>query len=377
MVMTQQQAPKPSTLGTLSALAILVMSAFVMPGLACPTDDVKPASSIAAAGATSPAPQTLDHAAVADRYIESATRGQASRSDEALAYRSGLTTATAPRAMAVLRSDPAFAPQDAPTATMTGPAPGTSPRTYDLPPGKLEAISTLMARQDVPIWVEIQNDHIVVHATPEQHQVFEAFVEMIHPSAGAASTSPLAVVPRSTVTITSPSQLDRLQTMREGALRIERSRLEFGQQATKLHADALRAKEGSGSVRGLAHQLVTQAESTTDPASREALLRAAAALQARSAALQAEADSVSSRVRQLEVQIRGLDAMLAQIQTKMKAELDASGTTTQQPSAAPFAPEVIIDSPAEVPAMAPVPTPPPAPPAAPAPPAPNLEPLDC
>lgn len=382
MVMTQHQAPRPSTLGTLSALALLGLSAFVMPGLACPTDDAKPASSSAvAATPAAPASSAPDHADVANRYIEAATREKAPRAAEAMAYRSGMTTTTAPRAMAVLRSDTTSAPQDTPAATMTGPAPGTSPRTYDLPAGKLEAISTLMARQDVPIWVEIQNDHIVVHATPEQHRVFEAFVKMIHPSAGSASgplsTSPRASSPRSTVAITSPSQLDRLQTLREGASRIERSRLEFGQEAAKLYSDVRRAREGSGSVGGLAQQLVTQAESTTDPASRQALLQAAGALQSRSVALQSEADSVSIHIRQLQDQILRLDAMLAEIQAKMKAESNASGTPAAPPAAAPVAPEVIIDSPAEPPLMAPIPTPPPAPPAPPAQPAPKFEPLDC
>lgn len=380
MVMTQHQAPTPSAVGTLSALALLGMSAFVMPGLACPTDDVKPASSMAVAAPTAPsapASPTLDHEAAADRSIKSATREPTSRSAEAMPNRSGLTTATTPRAMTVLGSDPASAPSDAQTTTISGPSSGTTPRPYDLPAGKLEAISALMARQDVPIWVEIRNDHIVVHATPEQHRVFEAFVKMIHPSAGAASTSPRALSPRSTVAIIPPSPLDRLQMMREGAWRLERSRLEFGQQVTKLHGDALRAREGSGRVRGLAHQLVAQAEGTTDPASREALLQAADALQSRSAALQAEADSLTVRGRQLEEQIRELDAMLARLQAKMKAELDAPGTTTHHSMEAPIAPEVILDSPADLPVMAPVPSPPSAPPSPPAPPAPKFDPLAC
>jgi beta-lactamase regulating signal transducer with metallopeptidase domain len=47
-------------------------------------------------------------------------------------------------------------------ATMSAPAEGTEPREYRLPAGKLEALSELMARQDVPIWIERGQGKIVV-----------------------------------------------------------------------------------------------------------------------------------------------------------------------------------------------------------------------
>jgi len=54
-------------------------------------------------------------------------------------------------------------------------------RTYKLPKGKLKALTGLMVRQDVPILVSPQGDGIEVHATPKQHKIFKAFVNMIHP----------------------------------------------------------------------------------------------------------------------------------------------------------------------------------------------------
>lgn len=53
-----------------------------------------------------------------------------------------------------------------------GPAPGTSPRSYALPSGKLRAMIALMERQDVPIFIERHTDKIVVHATANQHEAF-------------------------------------------------------------------------------------------------------------------------------------------------------------------------------------------------------------
>ena len=38
-----------------------------------------------------------------------------------------------------------------------------------------------MARNDVPVWIERYSDHITVHATPEGHEVFGAFIMLIHP----------------------------------------------------------------------------------------------------------------------------------------------------------------------------------------------------
>ena len=57
----------------------------------------------------------------------------------------------------------------------------TVARSYKLPPGKLEALTTLMIRGDVPVLVSPGGNELVVHATPEQHEVFAAFVKLINP----------------------------------------------------------------------------------------------------------------------------------------------------------------------------------------------------
>jgi hypothetical protein len=52
-------------------------------------------------------------------------------------------------------------------------------RFYRLAPGKLEAFRALLTRDDVPIVVSPQEDGISVQASPRQHEVFAAFLQMI------------------------------------------------------------------------------------------------------------------------------------------------------------------------------------------------------
>lgn len=56
-------------------------------------------------------------------------------------------------------------------------------RTYALPKGKLKELTDLMVLQDVPILVtpRVEEGVIDVHATPAQHEIFSAFLSIIHP----------------------------------------------------------------------------------------------------------------------------------------------------------------------------------------------------
>ena len=55
----------------------------------------------------------------------------------------------------------------------------TITRDYFLPEGRLEALTELMVRSDVPILVTPKDDRIQVHATEAEHHVFKLFVDMI------------------------------------------------------------------------------------------------------------------------------------------------------------------------------------------------------
>lgn len=91
----------------------------------------------------------------------------------------------APRG-AIARTMPAPGVPGAPVATRTPDSAGDGEkvnRVYRLPEGKLEALTALMSRQDVPVLISPRDDGIEVIATPEQHKAFQAFVELINPSA--------------------------------------------------------------------------------------------------------------------------------------------------------------------------------------------------
>jgi len=63
-------------------------------------------------------------------------------------------------------------------------------RRYELPEGKLEALTALMSRSDVPLLINPGKGFIEVNGTPAQHDAFAAFVKLIHPSADSVAEKP-------------------------------------------------------------------------------------------------------------------------------------------------------------------------------------------
>lgn len=58
---------------------------------------------------------------------------------------------------------------------------------YALPSGKLDALYNFLVRDDVPVRVRKDGDKLEVHATEAQHEIFKAFLRMVHPEGGAKS----------------------------------------------------------------------------------------------------------------------------------------------------------------------------------------------
>lgn len=69
--------------------------------------------------------------------------------------------------------------------------------TYTLPAGKLKALSELMIRDDVPIRVSPGGDTITVYGTRRQHEIFQAFLRLIHPDGSFSAPSPARGAPGS------------------------------------------------------------------------------------------------------------------------------------------------------------------------------------
>ncbi|MBI4718322.1 MAG: hypothetical protein HY763_10990 [Planctomycetes bacterium] len=60
-------------------------------------------------------------------------------------------------------------------------------RAYKVPQGKLQALTNLMVRDDVPVRVRPTGDGLEVHATERQHAVFKGFLELISDAKQARS----------------------------------------------------------------------------------------------------------------------------------------------------------------------------------------------
>ncbi|MCP4246126.1 MAG: M48 family metalloprotease [bacterium] len=93
-------------------------------------------------------------------------------------------------------------------------------RKYVLPEGKLEALTALMSRSDVPVLIEPGEEVIVVHGTARQQAIFAAFVELIHPTGeykdtGASFYAPFDFDPRLTPRGSGRTRSEARQRLRE------------------------------------------------------------------------------------------------------------------------------------------------------------------
>lgn len=201
---------------------------------------------------------------------------------------------------------------------MSGPAEGTEPREYRLPNGKLQALSELMARQDVPIWIERGVGKIVVYATPEQHEVFAAFVKLINPagSSGAGhSSSPFgATAPSPEV---SAQMLDELRAKLD-ALNAQRDKQEEHVDQLRERADEMREK--ADRLREMADELREKATEAANDAARQALQQAQQTLSEQSngldtqvADIEAQAEAFEGQMAQLEAAIESIEANIEQM----------------------------------------------------------------
>jgi len=211
MVMTQRTAPRASVLGALAAVSIATLGMFVMPALACPPDEkeskTKVSQTAAADKAEAEAKQRQAQAKAKEKAakqraqargaapraegdffgeapaLEAMRRGQnredAARELEAKARKleeqaRQLERQRGPRAEREQRCAPA-------RVSVIGSGGPTEIRIYELPGGRLEALTELMARGDVPILIERRDGAIAVHGTPGQHRAFRDFVILIAP----------------------------------------------------------------------------------------------------------------------------------------------------------------------------------------------------
>jgi hypothetical protein len=236
-------------------------------------------------------------------------------------------------------------------ATMSATQGETVARSYALPKGKLEALVSLMSRQDVPILIQGQDDCIIVHATPGQHEIFAAFVAMINP--GSGGSGPSRSIPAAGLTSLSAQQVHELQahalSLAQQSHGLAASAHEYRAQAEALRADANRQREAA---KEAATQAREDAEEDADEADDERSdledhTMGAAAAEGFQAALESSIDVFEST---LDAQLERLDSLVAMIDEKLES-LQSQFEDIEVPVA--IVDPIVVDAFAPMPTIAP------------------------
>lgn len=371
MVMTTRTAPRMSLVGVLMTLGFVGFGAVVTPTLACPPES-KTSARAGTDLSTRARAQAAEEAARAAAPVETqslegeffgeapaleALRRRGPSSDAAPARaphsansfgtlaplapiaplapmtRGGRTIEVAPNAFAELSVATLPSPNWlggglGPMATEDGPLPGTTPRAYHLPEGKLMALKGLMERADVPIWMECNGDHLVFHATPQGHEVLAAFVRMIHPDGAEAQvgSARAALLDAELYAAAIQEAGASGRSSFEAALeRHAQQRLMLEAQLEALAEAAELAADRSERMQGLVESLADQASDAEDAEARRALEAAAQSLRSRATAHRTQSRNLENQVRALEQQIDELESRMEWLERDADAARDGRG----------------------------------------------------
>ncbi len=221
-----------------------------------------------------------------------------------------------------------------PPSISLGSGPGTGnesdevfTRTYTLPKGKLDALTQLMSRSDVPILVRLHENGLEVNANHRQHMTFAAFIQMIDPSADRRSDAgPQEDAIRAGLFRVDQQrmakELEKAAKQRAKALeRREKQRMKTGARMDELKMEALRRVEAQAALEQEAEDLEEQAENLADQAEelreqssrieeqagRESQQVNRAELESQALAIRHHAEALELRKGQLEDQARVIE----------------------------------------------------------------------
>lgn len=151
----------------------------------------------------------------------------------------------------------------------------TIERAYQLPAGKLKALTELMIRSDVPVLVRPEGEtSLTVIATEHDHAIFKAFVDMIHPEGRTDDKSSAAEGDRLRLAerYAQYAAAARLMGDEKAAEQIARAAWQWPRIAEmRAQRDAMRARlevlmRESATIEAMADQLDSQADALRDRA---------------------------------------------------------------------------------------------------------------
>jgi beta-lactamase regulating signal transducer with metallopeptidase domain/chaperonin cofactor prefoldin len=332
MIMTDTHTPRRSMSGLVLVMGLMISGWLATPALSGdtpPTPPAQPTAPVAAEPALVVAVPSAEIAAATealgavvvaagdDKDLEDRMERLEEQMSELMEKldRIGGHGATPPAAPLGMLRTPRVArvpsPRRVPAAPRAISQAGTIGRSYELPQGKLEALTELLVRDDVPILVRPKDGALEIIATPEQHEHIEAFIQMINPGDGEHQ-------PHAGGTGSSHASLTDEQRASMDAMR---SRMQTLRQAFRSKQNKMKRKEILGSMHQAAEALGHRAE---------ALERAADNLEKKSEELREKAKSLrekhgkdgegqTSAADELDEQAEAVDAQADTVRSEMEA----------------------------------------------------------
>lgn len=191
---------------------------------------------------------------------------------------------------------------------------------YALPAAKLDALWSLMRREDVPIRVRLDQGGIVVEGTAAQHRAFAQFVAMIHPSESA-------VAGRVAPAIDAPAAREReaaTQRALEQALRAQEAQMmRQAQDAQREMERAAREMQRESETRERAIQRLIEDQQRREQQVRELRERAAAASSEQRASLAARTEAAERDLAQALAASESARRELVQQRAQLEASLES------------------------------------------------------
>jgi len=212
-------------------------------------------------------------------------------------------------------------------------------RPYQLPGGKLDALTELMIRPDVPILVSPGDEAISRHGNELEQMIFGAFVEMIHPREGrgrrAAIDTPEFLIHESTADAADgrlhelhehlaiiEQQVHEIAHLQEMKAHVHQQMSAHEAQYDELLEAAERMHEESEDFEREADRLAEEADRLGGDAKRSAMRRAREILR-RARTLHRESETVERQAEMIERQHDALEHQADAIEEAIEAIEDA------------------------------------------------------
>ena len=210
-------------------------------------------------------------------------------------------------------------------------------KAHVLPAGKLEALTELMVRGDVPILVEPGSERIGVHGTDVEQAVFDAFCTLINPPEATGSAA-RASYARALEAMTDRSrayeaaavaQMAQIEGLKSTLRAFENQLRTFERQADRKRDRAEQLAEKAQECQEEAEEFVEEAQETDRQGRRQTLLARAESLRARGRdcaaqadALEREADALALSAAQIEDQIEEIEYQISDLEEAIEDDED-------------------------------------------------------